>query len=414
MTMAVVVFEDDGWEDFAPLTTLRHVSLLRWGTRTLLDSVRAMAGRDVSLWGREELAATTREVEEVEYNATAAGEVLFVNARAKPDRSILQVLERTGEFVAKSGEQVVATRLNASKMSPGVLSRTRLLKLSKGGDVLELPRSAIFRGSWEMVGSNGLAITEQAERFPDQLELPTTSVAKGPPSNLVIHETADVESHVFFDVRLGPVIVSEGVSLESFTRLSGPCFIGAKTKIHSGLLRGGTSIFEVCRIGGEVENSIIMPHTNKSHLGYVGDSVVGEWVNLGAGSTFSNLKNTYGNVRIESRGERMDTGMMKLGPVVGDMAKVSIGTLVYAGRSVGAASHVAGLVDRPVPSFTFYGGRGERMVELRIDSVLETQRRMVERRGIVLTKAQESLIRAAFRTTVKERRRAHVREGRIG
>ena len=236
----------------------------------------------------------------------------------------------------------------------------------------------------------------------------------GPASNLIVHESAEIEGHVSFDVRRGPAVVAEGASVESFSRISGPCYVGPDTRVHSALLREGTSVFEECRIGGEVENSIIMPHTNKSHLGYVGDSIVGEWVNLGAGSAFSNLKNTYGSVRAEVEGRRVDTGMTKFGPVIGDMAKVSIGCMIYAGKTVGVASHVSGLVDRSVPSFTYYDGQGRKMIELLLDPVIETQTRMMERRGKSLSKLQESLIRHAFGVTKRERTRARVKKGRIG
>jgi UDP-N-acetylglucosamine diphosphorylase/glucosamine-1-phosphate N-acetyltransferase len=413
--MAVVLFEDEHWQDFAPLTTLRHVGLMRWGRRTLLDSVRAVVGaKDVALWGRPELGAVVKASEEAEYNTPAEGEVLLLNARVKPNTDLGALVERRGRFVATSGDVVVAARIAAKDLVPGMLQSRRILKLSKGSDVLELPSGAAFRGCWQMVESNGMAIAEQTVQFLDQLELPEKTGVRGPASNLRVHGSAEVEQNVTFDTRRGPVVIDEGALIESFTRVSGPCYVGPRTKVHSALLREGTSVFEGCRIGGEVENSIIMPHTNKSHLGYVGDSVVGEWVNLGAGSTFSNLKNTYGSVRVEANGKRVDTGVMKFGPVIGDMAKVSINTAVYSGKCVGVASQVSGLVDRNVPSFTYYDGSKGRMLELRLDSVIETQTRMKERRGMAVSKAEELLIRQTFKATAVERRKAHVRKGKIG
>jgi len=171
-------------------------------------------------------------------------------------------------------------------------------------------------------------------------------------------------------------------------------------------------VFSSCKVGGQVENSIIMPYTNKAHYGYVGDSYVGEWVNLGAGSTFSNLKNTYGNVRLDMGRMKIDSGMLKLGSVLGDMSKVSIGALVYSGKLLGTGCQVAGLASKNVPCFTYSDGSG-RMVELLLESVLETQRRMMERRGKTLTRAGEALIRTAFRDTSEERRKAGVRRGRF-
>ena len=105
--------------------------------------------------------------------------------------------------------------------------------------------------------------------------------------------------------------------------------------------------------------------------------------------------------------------MTKLGPVVGDMAKLSIGSLVYAGRSVGAGSHVSGLAGGNVPSFTFHDSGSQRGVELLLESVVETQRRMMERRGMSLSREEEGLIRRAFTSTAPERKRAGVRKGRL-
>jgi hypothetical protein len=105
--------------------------------------------------------------------------------------------------------------------------------------------------------------------------------------------------------------------------------------------------------------------------------------------------------------------MMKLGPVIGDMVKVSIGALVFAGRSVGVSSHLLSLVDRNVPSFTYFDGSSGKKVELLVDSAIETQRRMMERRGMTLSKAREGLIRRIFKATAAERRKAGVRKGRL-
>jgi UDP-N-acetylglucosamine diphosphorylase/glucosamine-1-phosphate N-acetyltransferase len=307
----------------------------------------------------------------------------------------------------------MAFRGKANALDPGVVNSRKLAKLVKGMDRIELPPDAEFAGPWELVESNGLAIAEQAVHFEEFLELPEGVALKGPPSNLRIHGSVQIEGHVSFDTRLGPVVVREASTIDSFSRISGPCFLGPSTRVKSALLRGGTSLSEGCTVGGEIENSIMLSHSNKAHLGYVGDSIVGEWVNLGAGSVFSNLKNTYGNVRVEVAGERVDTGMMKLGPTIGDMTKVSIGAMIFAGKSVGVSSHVGGLVDWNVPSFTYYDGESGKSVELLLESAIETQKRMMERRGMTLSKAREAFIRRIFAATRSERQKARVRKGRL-
>lgn len=385
------------------------------GTKTLLGALseNVADATDVGLWGREELAAVTRESSGKEYNGKPDETALYINARAKPDRTFLEVSSRRTPFVALALGELVAARLDPGSLRPGVITKKEAARLGKKVERLDAPAGSLFAGYWELVESNGLAIAEQAGHFEDSLTLPSSVEARGPASNLRIEGGADVELHVAFDVRSGPVVIERGSTVESFSRIMGPCYVGSKCKVFSALIGGGTSIFEGCKVGGQVENSLIMPYTNKAHYGYVGDSYVGGWVNLGAGSTFSNLKNTYGNVKVDLGGIRRDSGMLKLGPVIGDMCKVSIGALVYGGKAIGTGSHVSGLASRSVPSFTYFDGSTGRMVELLLDSVIETQRRMMEKRDRFLSRAEEELIRRAFAATSLERRKAGVKKGRL-
>ena len=413
--MKVVVFEDDGGQGFGPLTLLRHTSLLRRGTKRLLDAMveKIPDATDVGLWGRAELEGVTKEVTGKDYNDKPSGSALFVNARARPSEGLLALGSRQGSFVCLLNGEMVAARLESGILNPGIISRTDVLKASKRATKVPAAGDALFRGYWDLVQSNGLAIAEQARHFEEALPIPRGVEVRGPASNVIVHDSADLEGNVTVDARLGPVIIDEGAGIESFSRMIGPCYIGPKSRVHSALIGGGTSVFEACKVGGQIENSIILPHSNKAHHGYIGDSYVGSWVNLGAGCTFSNLKNTYGNVRLRVGRATVDSGMTKLGPVVGDMAKLSIGALVYAGRSIGAGAHVSGLASADVPDFTFFDSGSGRAVELLLGSVLETQRRMMERRGIALSKSEEGLIRQAFASTANKRRKAGVKRGRL-
>jgi len=413
--MRVIVFEDDGLAGFGPLTLLRHAGLLRWGTKRLLDALaeKIPDATDVTLWGRPELAAVSKEATPFSYNEKAYGSTVLVNARAKPNEGILLSASWSEPFVALSKGRLVAARLDSVALKPGVITKKEVASLAKRVKRVATPAEPLFEGYWDLVESNGLAIAEQAKHFEEALPVPRGVELKGPAANVIIDIGAEIETHVTLDARLGPIIVDRGASIESFSRIMGPCYIGPKARIMSALIGGGTAIFDSCRIGGQIENSIMLPYTNKAHYGYVGDSYVGSWVNLGAGCTFSNLKNTYGNVRLDLEGERVDSGMTKLGPVIGDMAKLSIGTLVHAGKAIGTGSHVSGLAAKCVPSFTFHDSESGRDVELLLESVLETQRRMMERRGMALGREEEGLIRRAFASTSKERKAAGVKKGRL-
>ena len=413
--MTIVVFEDERWGWFAPLSLTHHLSELTWGTKTLLQAVRSLVpGEEVVLWGRSTLREAVRERIGIDYNTSPKGRVLLVNARARPTRALGQVMggEKAGFAVIADGELVVA-RTGLGGVVPGEMSTRRLHSLAKPLDRRELGPGFLFKGPWDMVESNGMAIAEQGERLANQAPAPGGIELKGPPLSLRMADSAEVGKFVSIDTRPGPVILDESSVVESYSMITGPCYIGPRSRLRSALIRSGTSIFENCRIGGEVENSIIMPFTNKTHFGFVGDSILGSWVNIGAGGTFSNLKNTYGTVRLQKDGKKVDTGLVKFGPVVGDMAKVSIGALVYAGKTLGVASQVTGLVDSNVPSFTYKGGEGTELVELQLDSVLETQRRMMERRGQELSREEEALVRSVFAATAQERRAAGVRKGTL-
>ena len=363
------------------------------------------------IWGRKELAAVTTDSTGRPYNEKVHGPAFLVNARARPSGGLLSLASRQEPFAALSGGALVAARVDHVAFDPGVLGRRESLKLRKT-EKAEVPSDPLFHGYWSLVQRNGLAIAEQAKHFDEPMQVPRSVEVRGPSTNVMVHTGADIEGHVTLDARLGPIVVDDGAAVESFSRVMGPCYIGPRARVTSAQIGGGTSIFEACKVGGQVENSVLMPFTNKAHHGYLGDSYVGSWVNLGAGCTISNLKNTYGNVRLDQGGKRVDSGMLKLGPVVGDMAKLSIGALVYAGKSIGAGSHVAGLAADDVPSFAFYDSAGKK-VELLLESVLETQRRMMERRGLALSRNEETLIRRAFASTARERRKAGARKGTL-
>src|SRR6185295_4718482 len=137
----------------------------------------------------------------------------------------------------------------------------------------------------------------------------------------------------------GPVTIEEGCEVHPFTRIEGPCYVGPKTILLGAKVREGCSFGPMCRIGGEVEESIVHGYSNKYHDGFLGHAYVGEWVNLGALTTNSDLKNDYSEVKVTLDGRtQLSTGSNKVGALIGDHVKTSIGTLLNTGAYVGAMS----------------------------------------------------------------------------
>jgi bifunctional N-acetylglucosamine-1-phosphate-uridyltransferase/glucosamine-1-phosphate-acetyltransferase GlmU-like protein len=167
-------------------------------------------------------------------------------------------------------------------------------------------------------------------------------------------------------------------------------------------------------VGGEVENTILQGFSNKYHTGFIGHSIIGEWVNLGAGTVNSDLKNTYGKVKIKIDKKRVDTGSSKVGCFIGDHAKTSIGTQLYTGIKIGVAAHAHGFVTEDVPSFTIWAeSLGAKNVELILQSAIETQKRVFARRGVKQTREDIQLLETLFKITVKDRKEVGVKKERF-
>jgi UDP-N-acetylglucosamine diphosphorylase/glucosamine-1-phosphate N-acetyltransferase len=227
--------------------------------------------------------------------------------------------------------------------------------------------------------------------------VPEGSLVLGDPAHL-ISLGASVEPGVVFDLRQGAVVLDQGSEVRSGTRLEGPIYVGPGTRVLGGFLRGSV-VGPECRVRGEISASVFLGFANKSHDGFVGHSVIGQWVNLGAGTTTSNLKNTYGPVRLEVDGERIETGRQNLGSLIGDHAKTAIGTMLGTGTVISAGANVFGPSMPPkfVPPFAWGCVGTERMSE---DGFLRIAERVMGRRNVVFSvDRRESLRRAYQRST---------------
>jgi UDP-N-acetylglucosamine diphosphorylase / glucose-1-phosphate thymidylyltransferase / UDP-N-acetylgalactosamine diphosphorylase / glucosamine-1-phosphate N-acetyltransferase / galactosamine-1-phosphate N-acetyltransferase len=227
--------------------------------------------------------------------------------------------------------------------------------------------------------------------------VPEGSVVLGDPAHVICLGAA-VEPGVVFDVRHGAVVVDQGAEVRNGSRLEGPAYVGPGTKVFGGFVRA--SVFgPECRVRGEISTSVFLGYANKSHEGFVGHSVVGHWVNLGAGTTTSNLKNTYGRVRLEIDGERVDTGRQNVGSFFGDHAKTAIGTMLATGTVVSAGANVFGTPTPPkyVPPFA-WGCTGERMSE---DGFLRVAERVLARRSVTLSAERRESLRLTLQRSAR-------------
>jgi UDP-N-acetylglucosamine diphosphorylase/glucosamine-1-phosphate N-acetyltransferase len=266
------------------------------------------------------------------------------------------------------------------------------------GDAQELD-GLMLRGSFDLVSALERYLAEDCAdlRAAPSAGVPPGSIVFGDPTNVIVMGAA-VEPGVVFDVRHGAVVLEAGVEVRHGTRLEGPVYVGARSKILGGFIRA-SAFGPECRVHGEVAASVFLGYANKSHDGFVGHSVVGHWVNLGALTTTSNLKNTYGPVRLEVAGIRIETGRQNLGTLFGDHAKTAIGTMLGTGTVISAGANVFGPATPPkyVPPFA-WGGAGD--ARLTSDGFLVVAERVMARRNMELTPERRRSLERTFARAV--------------
>jgi UDP-N-acetylglucosamine diphosphorylase/glucosamine-1-phosphate N-acetyltransferase len=212
--------------------------------------------------------------------------------------------------------------------------------------------------------------------------------------DVYVEPGAEIEKQVFFDCTAGPVLVRRGAHVQAFTRIVGPCVIGVESQVGGDKI-AGCSIGDVCKVHGEVSTSVFLGHANKGHDGFLGHSYLGRWVNLGAGTITSNLKNTYGTVQFWTPDGEVDSGMQFLGTFFGDHAKTGIGTSLNTGTLIGAGANVYGSIMPPKMVSPFAWGDQPPYSTYRMDKFLEVAKRMMARRHVELTDRQARMLAAA-------------------
>lgn len=294
-------------------------------------------------------------------------------------------------------ERVVGWVLPPGEPSPPVelLLRPEPLPGSTRWDVVGRSIEAV----WDLMDRNAEQLAEDIPRyFPGYAveELPGSHVLGG--GLLSVGSNVTVEPGSVFDLSGGPIRLCDGVVVRAHTRMEGPAFVGPDSLILGGVF-SRLSVGPVCKVRGEVESSVILGYANKAHDGFLGHAYLGRWVNLGAFTTNSDLKNNYGPVRVGSPGGPIDTALLKVGCFLGDHVKTGIGTVLNTGTMVGAGSNLFG--GRMPPSYVppFSWGAGADLGEYRVDEFLELAARSMARRGLALETGMEGVLRRAWEAT---------------
>lgn len=282
-----------------------------------------------------------------------------------------KLFQSTNSGVKTYNEEVVDQTLTASKMEPWSLLSNISYQVSED---LELFRKT---KKWSI----------KIKVKPDSYQV------VGKSKHLYIHPSAVVYPNVVFDVTTGPIIIDRDVRITSFSFLQGPLYVGYGTHIDNARITGGCVIGNVCRIGGEIENSIIGDFTNKHHEGFLGHSILGRWVNLGALTTTSDLKNNYGVVKIQVDSHSINTGTIKFGSMIGDFTKIGIGTMLNTGTIIDVGCNlVSPSIKGYVPAFSWLDSKQR----YKLDRFIEDTKKIMARRNQTMNPNLEELIKNLY------------------
>ena len=421
--MRLILFDpvSDKRINFYPIALSRPIWELRVGMTSLAEKMLAkVAPPEVACFVPPYLAEVyaAETAWKVNDASTLGGDdLLLVNARVKaadfdvaPSGVSQAAFDDDGECLFARIARGDLGKLNTDSIDALIESVKGSLPAAEG-------QVATWDYTWDLVLAN-----------PDQLtvDFNTTGQSgiegtveqpraiRGSEKDVYVAPGALVHPMVVIDAAEGPVYIDEGAEIHPFTRIEGPCYIGKKTILFGAKCREGNSIGPVCRVGGEVEESIIHGHSNKYHDGFLGHAYVGEWVNLGALTTNSDLKNDYSSVQVSLDGRRpIDTNSTKVGALIGDHTKTSIGTLFNTGAYVGAMTLIAATgkpLPKYIPSFAWFlegvvtKGFGKQ-------KLFDTAKTAMGRRKQEWTPALEAMWNEIFIMTAPERSEA-VKKGR--
>jgi UDP-N-acetylglucosamine diphosphorylase/glucosamine-1-phosphate N-acetyltransferase len=411
--MQICIFEDEKHSNFYPLSYTRPVYELVCGINTLREKIiRDIPGVNISLHCRKYLEETLiHQYPEVDINIINDNSCLFINGRVLASEYLAKiVLEDSEDCVYKSGDEIAAVKLSKENLTKIKHDFTDTLSFAS---FPELPTKKInvklYSYLWEMITDNGSEIVKDAEALTiDNSDFTNTKDFEGVSfintEKIFIKKNATIKPGVVIDAANGAVYIDDNVFIYPNAVIEGPVYIGKDSKIKIGAaIYENVSIGSNCKIGGEVEDAIILPYTNKQHAGFIGHSYLGSWVNVGADTNCSDLKNNYSTVKVKLNGKTIDTGTQFLGVIIGDHSKSAINTMFNTGTIVGISSNIfgAGFPEKYIPSFSWGGEDGLTTYEL--NKSIQTAKVVFGRRNKEFTTGDEKLLETVFNLTKEER-----------
>ena len=426
--MQILCFEDAAVDQLRPITLARPAYAITCASVKLIDWLGLLDG-ELSVSIRKHLV----EIQALDAGlhpppdplgsggAPVSGGVLLVNARLVPRVETLQTLRA----LAQSDQSGVIRDVEGDSILVARISESDCDRLPAGAPDDSSTADCIGSPVVERLLTMCADLPDSDEQLPafhwphevvawHMKEMPAAcqwrleqggykEIADG----VFTQNGAKIGEYASIDISDGPILLDRDVSVGPFCYLSGPVYAGAGTRvIEHAALKDGVALGHTVKIGGEVEASVIEPYTNKQHHGFLGHSYLGSWINLGAGTCNSDLKNTYGKINIQYGDHKVATGMQFLGCIIGDYSKTAINTSIFTGKVIGVCSMLYGFATSNVPSYVNYARLFGQTAPLPADIMVNTQQRMFSRRKVQQRPCDIQLIQDMFDLTINERESA--------
>lgn len=396
------IFDDGRARRWAPFTLTRPAGELLHGCMTLRERVERALGIPCegyitrrALLGYDEPGAAPAIAPE---QVGTRGLRVFVSSRAALDLDRADVPDETRRITI-GGEPGGWVLPDGAPLPSEIWLRNPEAAPAEG-PALELS-GALLGYPWDLVAANPERIARDAATLWPETDDPP-GIARIGSGVVSLGAGAEIEPGVYVDTRAGPVRLADGARVEGPARLTGPLFVGPGTRVLGGSV-GSSTLGPTCLVRGEVADSVLLGYINKAHDGYIGHALLGRWVNLGAFTTNSDLKNNYRPVSVWTPDGDRNTLMLKVGCFLGDHVKTGIGTVLNTGTVIGAGSNVFGGVMPPTVVPPFSWGSGPDLRDHQLDKFLATAERAMARREQELTPGVRRLLEEAWRATAGRR-----------
>lgn len=414
MKQTVCIFEDPGYINFQPLTYFRPVYELKCGIFSLRRKIEKLfANAEIVLHSRnylEDYAKTEYGLPVNDFDIKADS-VIFINGRILADQQFKKDILKKKNTVYIKGGVPAAAHFTRENFNPSVFRGAETIGISHFENLEKAEINAVLLNyPWELVNRNGAEIlsdygmlVKSKKKKIDPKDFPGVYFINK--KNIFIEKGVQIKPFTVLDASDGPVYIDKNALLMPHVSVQGPVYIGENStlKMHSAIYHD-TTIGKFCKVGGEVEASILHSYSNKQHDGFLGHSYLGSWVNLGAGTNNSDLKNNYSNITVLINNRPVDSGSMFAGLVMGDHSKTAINTNFNTGTVVGVSSNIfgAGFPHRYIPSFSW--GGSEIMKTYSLEKAVEVAKIVMSRRGKNFGGHDYELFKHVFELTANERK----------